>query len=506
MELSLYTAGFEQVFNVNMILLILLGTTLGVLTGSLPGLTATMGVSILVPVTYSMTPEAGILMLVGIYLGGVFGGAISATLVNIPGTPSAVMTAMDAYPMAQRGEASRALGIATFSSAFGGIFSVFILVLIAPIIADFALEFTSYEMFSIALFGLTIIAVISAGSMIKGLIAGCLGLILASVGADPILGIPRLTFSSMELFGGVQFIAAMVGLFGVTEVLLNAEKHFNKLNSCKLDVIHFKASKVIPEWTDIKHLWANILRSSTIGVIIGAIPGAGGTIASIVSYGVQTKASKQPDEMGKGSIEGIGAAESANNSCTGGAMTTMLSLGIPGDAVTAILIGAFMIHGLQPGPLLFQNNIDLVSTIFLGMLVSNLFILVIGLGAAKAFAKLLSVPQAILNSAIIAFCFIGSYTIQNSFFDVKVMLFFALLGYAMVKADLPRAPVVLALILGPLMESNLRRALAINQDNFLYFAYSLLERPIAAAVLFITFLAIVSSLFKRSSTVLIEEK
>lgn len=498
MDLGLYTSGLAHVLDFEVISLIFLGTLLGVLTGCLPGLTATMGVSILVPITYTMSPAAGILMLVGIYLGGVYGGAVSATLVNIPGTPSAVMTALDAYPMAQKGKAGLALGIATVSSVLGGLFSVFVLILVAPVIADFALEFTSYEMFTIALFGLGIIAAIAPGSMIKSLMAGAIGLLISTVGADPITAAPRFTFNNMLLYGGVQFIAAMVGLYGVTEVILNAEKYFNRTRGAKNETTSLNPKKILPKLVDLKKIQANIARSSVIGVIIGAIPGAGGTIASIVAYGTQKKLSNHSDEMGKGSIEGIAAAESSNNACTGGAMITLLSLGIPGDAITAILIGAFMIHGLQPGPLLFQNNLDLVSAIFLGMVIANVFLLFIGLRGARYFAKLLNVPQAILNSTIIAFCFIGSYAIQNSFFDIKTMLAFSVLGYLMVKADMPRAPIVLALILGPIMESNLRRALSLHQDDLFSFAYGFVNHPIAGTLLILTIVTFVLPMLPKS--------
>ncbi|OLO12386.1 hypothetical protein BTW10_02625 [Chromohalobacter japonicus] len=499
MDLSLYTAGIELILNFQTLSLITIGTLLGILTGCLPGLTATMGVSILVPITYNLSPSAGILMLVGIYLGGVYGGSISATLLNIPGTPSAIMTALDAYPLAQKGKAGYALSISTISSAVGGLLSVFVLVLIAPAIADIALEFTSYEMFAIALFGLSIIAAIAPGSMVKALMAGSIGLIISTVGADPITAEPRFIFGNMYLYGGIQFIAAMVGLYGVTEIILNCENSFKRTTSQDAEVMKLKHKTYLPSWLDIKRIYPNICRSSFIGVIIGAIPGAGGTIASIVAYGAQKKITNSPEDMGNGSIEGIAASESSNNACTGGAMITLLSLGIPGDAVTAILIGAFMIHGLQPGPLLFQNNIDLVSAIFLGMVVVNVLLLFIGLYGARYFAKLLSVPGEILNATIIAFCFVGSFAIQNSFFDIKIMLAFSALGYLMVKAGMPRAPIVLALILGPLMESNLRRAISLHQNDIGAFLYGFLEHPIAAAVLALTVLTFSLPLLPKSN-------
>lgn len=500
MDISIYTAGLENILSIKVLFFVFLGTLLGIVTGSLPGLSAMMGISILIPITYGMSPAEGIVMLIGVYLGAVYGGAISATLINIPGTPSAVMTALDAYPMARKGQAGRAIGIATVASSLGGLFSVFTLALLAPVIASFALKFTSFEMFAIALFGLSIMAFIAPGSMVKGLAAGCLGLLIATIGADPVTAEARFTFGSMHLFSGIQFIAAMVGLYGITEVLLNVEKRFKKSKK-DMKVVKLKEERTLPTWLDMKKLWGIIARSSVIGVVIGAIPGAGGTIASIVAYAQQKKISKKPEEMGNGSVEGVTAAESANNSCTGGAMITLLSLGIPGDAVTAILIGAFMIHGIQPGPAMFQQNMDLVSTIFLGMIIANIFILVIGLRGAKYFARLLAIPEPILYSTILALCFIGSYAIQNSFFDVQTMIVFAILGYLMVKADIPRAPLVLALILGPLLEVNLRRSLSLSQDDLGVFFFTFFERPIAGFVLLLTFITLIAPLFKRKKTI-----
>lgn len=498
MDLSLYTAGLSLVLDVKVLLFIFLGTLLGIITGALPGLSAMMGVSILIPLTYGMSPTAGILMLIGVYLGAVYGGAISATLMNIPGTPSAVMTALDAYPLAKKGQAGRALGISTVASALGGLISVVALAFLAPVVAEFALKFTSIEMFTIALFGISIMAYIAPGSMVKGLIAGVIGLLLATVGADPMTSTPRFTFGEINLFSGIQFVSAMIGLYGITEILLNTENKY-KAGHKEAEVLDIKVTRTLPSWLDMKKLWLNITRSSIVGVIIGAIPGAGGTIASIVTYALEKKLSKNPNQLGKGAVEGIAAAESSNNACTGGAMITLLSLGIPGDAVTAILIGAFMIHGLVPGPLLFQQNFDLVSAIFIGMVISNICLLVIGLGGARYFAKLLLVPLPILNTSILALCFLGTYAIQNNFFDIKIMLVFALLGYLMSKLEIPRAPLVLALILGPLMESNLRRFLSMTNDNYLStFVSSLWIHPIAGTVMLLTLITLLLPMFQKN--------
>lgn len=497
---QLYTAGLSIVFQPGIILVLLAGVFLGIVIGALPGLTAVMGVSILVPLTYGLSFEAGILALTGVYIGAVYGGSISATLLNIPGTPSAVMTTLDAYPMAQRGEAGKALGMATMASFFGGLFSVIVLAILAPVIADFALKFTSLEMFSIAVFGLSIMAYISPGSMLKGLIAGTIGLLIATIGGDPMMAYPRFTFSRTELYTGIQFIVAMIGLFGAAEVLIQAEK-----GNIVAEVIK-KIDQVLPSLQEIRVNFGVMLRSSIIGVIVGAIPGTGATIASIVAYGQQKRLSKQPERLGTGVIEGIAASEAANNACTGGAMITLLSLGIPGDSVTAILIGAFMIHGLRPGPVLFQENFELVSAIFIGLVLANVFMLVLGLTGTRLFAKIITVPAPILQASVLALCFVGAYSVQNSLFDVSVMLVFACLGYVMYKAGIPRAQLVLGLILGPLAESNLRRSMSLYGTG-MGLVLGFISHPIAAVTLLLALLLIIYPLVesRRGKKILAKE-
>lgn len=496
MNWSLYTAGF-QLFDLSVILFMVLGVVLGLVVGALPGLSATMGVSILIPLTYTLSPTAAILMLLGIYCAANYAGSISATLVNIPGTPSAVMTTLDAYPMALRGQAGRAIGLATISSSLGGLFSVVTLALLSPFIASLALKFTSLEMFLVAFWGISIMAYIAPGSMVKGLISGFIGLIIATIGFDPLTATSRMTFGSVNLLSGINFIAAMIGLFGVTEIFLNVEK---SLKTEKHEL--FKVENSVAGLKEAKSLWAVIARSSIVGVIVGAIPGAGGTIASIVSYAQQKRISKHPEKLGDGSPEGIAAAEAANNACTGGAMTTLLSLGIPGDAVTAVLIGAFVLHGLTPGPFLFEKNFDLVSAIFIGMAIINVLFLVFGLFGAKYFARLLFIPRPVLNTAILALCVIGTYAIQSSMFDVSVMLMFGALGYAMSKLEIPRAAMVLAIILGPLMEENFRRWLSISDGNVGASLWkSLSQNPVTAVLLILVVLTLTLPAFQKNKVV-----
>lgn len=497
MNLELLTAGIPLI-TLPVLAYMLVGTTIGIIIGAMPGLTAMMAVSILVPLTYSLNATEGILMLLGVYSGANYGGSISATLINIPGTPSAMMTTLDGYPLGQKGKAGLAIGTATVASAIGGIFSVIMMVLFAPYIASIALKFTSLEIFAIALFGVSIMAYISPGSVLKGLIAGVFGLIVGCIGFDPVTSVPRFTFGQENLLSGVQFISAMIGLFGLSEILLSSEK-LNHLTQ-KLNVFKFGSPyECLPFFPK---MWGNLLRSSIVGVIVGAIPGTGGTIAAILGYAVQKKMSKHPEEMGKGAVEGVAAPEAANNACCGGAMTTLLSLGIPGDAVTAILVGAFILHGLTPGPMLFETNPSLISAIFLGMMIVQFMFIFLGMNFAHHFARLLTVPRPILNTVILALCVVGTYGVQNSVYDIGTMLVFAVLGYIMARTGIPRAPIVLALILGPLMEENLRRWMALTDGRYvesLLNAYS--TNPIAVFVFGLTLLTIFLPIFQTKTRI-----
>lgn len=477
--MDLLLPGFSMIFNFWTILAIFAAVFLGVAIGALPGLSAVMGVAIISPFTYSLPPQVGILSLVGIYVGANYGGSICATLLNIPGTPAAVATTFDAYPMAKQGLAGRAIGIATLSSAIGGLLSAATLILISPIIADFALKFTSIELFSVAVLGLSILILISETNHIKSLISAFIGLMIATVGGDPMASYPRFTFDRIEIYTGINFIIVMIGIFGASEVFGQVVK------SVKSREVFTELHKVFPGWGFVREYVGTIIRSSVIGIFVGAVPGTGATIASIVSYGQAKRWSKNPGLMGHGSPEGIVASETANNACCGGAITTMLSLGIPGDAVTAIIIGQFMIHGLRPGPVLFTERPDLVSAIFIGFILANLFMLAIGLSAAKVFARLLTFPVHIIQPLVLALCVVGAFAIQNSFFDVKLMVLFTLVGYAMRMLDIPRAPLVLALILSPMAESNLRRSINIYGNGLDLFS-AFWHRPLAMVILLLT--------------------
>ncbi|MDY0287881.1 MAG: tripartite tricarboxylate transporter permease [Sphaerochaeta sp.] len=451
---------FRLVLEPSVLLFIVLGVASGICIGCLPGLTTTMGVALVLPLTFGMDATHSILLLIGVYVGAVYGGSISAILLNTPGTPASAATALDGYKMASRGEAGRALGISTSSSFIGGMISCVYLILISPILAKFALKFSAPEFFMLAVFGLCIISSISGKSMMKGLISGALGILLATIGIDSITGSMRFTFNNMNLFSGINFIPVMIGLFAMSQAFVGVEEMNQKA------VVARAITHVFPKRSD----WGMIVKSGllygTMGTLIGCIPGVGADIASFIAYGQAKSFSKHPELFGTGLPEAIAAPEAANNGVTGGALIPMLTLGVPGDAVAAIMIGALMVQGLQPGPLLFQNNGPIVYALFIGCFIANICMFVLGLNSVRLFAKVLSVPKSILVPTIFLLCFVGSYALNNSLFDVGVMLFFGIVGYFLQKTEVSSSPVILGLILGPMAESNFRRALLMSKGDY----------------------------------------
>ncbi len=471
--------------------LIVVGVLVGITMGSLPGMTATMTVAVLVSFTFGMEPAEGMMLLLGIYGGALYAGSIPAILIRTPGTPSAAATVFDGFPLAKRGDADRAISIATIASFVGGAVSIVVLTLLAPEVAAVALEFGSAEYFALAFFGLTIIASVSGDSLVKGLISGLLGMLLATVGLDPMLGYPRFSFGVAELTAGVQFIAVMIGLFGVAEGLHRYEV------GIETEAVRQRLSGVFPSISDVKEISGVTLGSSVVGAFIGAIPGAGGDIASFVTYNEAKRWAKNAaPSFGEGNVRGVAAAESGNNASTGGALIPTLTLGIPGDSVTAILIGALMVHNVRPGPGLFQNESALVYAIFVGFFVVYLFILAFGLVGARYWAQLINFPARFLWPAIFVLCVVGAFALQGTLFDVWVMLGAGLLGYLMRIDDYPLAPMVLGLILGPIAESNLRRALTISDGSPSIFV----ARPITLAILVLALASLLLP-FARSALV-----
>ncbi|CAM5795933.1 MULTISPECIES: tripartite tricarboxylate transporter permease [Brevibacillus] len=468
------------------LLMAVVGVIIGIVVGALPGLTATMGVALILPMTFGMEPVAGLLLLSGVYFGGVYGGSITAILLKTPGTPAAAATALDGYALAQKGMAGKALGAATLSSSIGGTISIIILMFLSPVLATIALEFSAPETFALAVFGLSIIASISGKSLVKGLIAGLVGLLLATVGLDPILGFPRFTGGSEQLLNGVPFIPIMIGLFAASEA-------FKSLSDMNVkEKVKVKIEKIVPSWGEFRGIIPTILRSTGLGTFIGIIPGAGADIAAFVAYNETKRFNKDKEPTDKSRMAGVAACESGANACTGGALVPLLTLGIPGDAVTAVMLGALMVQGLQPGPLLFKNNGDLVYTLFIGMIICYVVMCLLGLFTARYFAKVVQIPKEILTPVILVLCIVGSYAINNSFFDVLIMAVAGVIGFFMQKHDFPASPIVLALILGPMAESQFRRALALSSGSYDIFY----TRPIPLILLLLSVITLLTPIVK----------
>lgn len=458
--MNLLVEGFSIVMELEILLLLAGAVLLGILAGAMPGISATMGVALLSPLTFTMEPLTGILSLVGVYCGAVYGGSLSAILLGIPGTPGAVATTLDGYAMSRQGRPGIALGVATLSSFLGGVLSAAALMLLSYPIADFALAFGPREYLALAVFALTAMAALSGGSFAKGLFAGCIGLFLAGIGIDETYGVSRYHFGYVLLMGGVSFIPVTIGLFAVPETLLSIERIGRAPRRA------LRVNRILPARSVLVGILPAQLRSGVIGTIVGAVPGAGSDVAAIVGYSQGKHMSRRPDRFGTGSPEGIACAESANNAATGGSLIPLLTLGIPGGAVTAIMLGTFMTHGLQPGPLLLHNNAPLVYQIFAGVFVANILLLVFGLSGAKLFARVLQIPESILMPVILLLCVLGAYAIRTNTVDVLIMFMAGMVGYVMVKTGIPRAPLIIGLILGPMVEAELARSLIVMGNNW----------------------------------------
>lgn len=474
-------SALSEVYTFEGILTLAAGVVAGIIIGALPGLSVNMAISLLFPFAYAIDGIAGINMLLGVYCGAVYGGSISAILLHTPGTPGSVATMIDGYPMTLKGEPGRALGISTFSSTFGGIFSTICLVFFAPLLAKLALKFTSLEYCAFALFGISIISSVSTGSVIKGIIGGVIGLLLACIGVDPISGMLRYTFNSTYLMGGISFLPLLIGLLAFSQVLVNIEDTFRRKREGTHDHMNFdpnKKMRTFPTWSDIKRIFPTLLGCSVLGTFIGCVPGTGGDIACFMAYtGAKKFNRKHHDEFGKGAPEGIAAPESANNAVCGGAMIPMLSLGIPGDGATAILLGALMVKSVTPGPLLFTANAKQVYQIFGGMGMANVLMFILGFLLLRVFIKVVLVKNEHLLPMIVALCVIGTYSYGHNYTDIIVMLISGIIGYFAIKHDFTMSSVIIGFILGTMTESNFRRYIMLNNGNF----SAIFERPIAVA-------------------------
>lgn len=483
--LEMFIAGFTAVLTFKVMALIVLGVVVGIIFGSIPGLTATMAVALCIPLTFGMDIIAGLSLLVGLYVGGVSGGLISAILINIPGTPSSVATTFDGSPMAKKGEAGKALGVGIVFSFWGGLLSVFALIFLAPPLSTIALKFGPFEYFAIALFSLTLIASLSGKSMAKGILASLIGMTMAFIGIAPIDGTQRFTFGIDDLASGFDLLPVLIGLFAVTEVMKEAEgcwikgrtydaaKH--KITLGKIKGFGFTLAEALSQKI-------NFVRSFLIGLVIGILPGIGGGTSNLLAYAVAKSQSSHPEKFGTGIIDGVVASETSNNASVGGAFLPLLTLGIPGDTVTAMLLGGFMIHGVTPGPLLLTSHGHLVYAIFAALIIAHFVMLVVEFWGLRIFVKALDIPKYILLPIIISLCVVGAYGLNNNITDVWSLLIFGLLGYMLEKGGYPLAPLILGFILGPMVETNLRRGLMHTGGDFMPF----LAQPIAATFFALT--------------------
>lgn len=441
-----------------------IGALMGLTVGMIPGMTISSGIIIVLPLTFVLEPDLSIALLLGLYVSGMTGGSFSATLLNIPGTPSASATAIDGHPLAKQGEAGRALGISITAGFIGGMFSFLCLYFIAPLLAEVALQFHAADLFSLVFFGLTIICSFAAKSFIKGLLSAIIGLLIVTIGQDPVMGTARFTFGDANVLSGIHFLTALIGLFAFPELV-------GSLTNKGLSTAgaHQTFGSVLPRLKDLKRIRLPVSIGSSIGAFLGILPGVGGPIAAFISYDYAKKASKTPEDFGKGSIEGVAAPESANNAVTGGALIPMMTLGIPGDPVTAILIGALLVHGLAPGPLLFMERADFAYGVIFSFFWANIFNLIIALSGLRLLVKLLAAPKTLLMPAIVLFCIVGSYALRNSFYDVYIMFLFGLIGLGMKWLKMPVVPMLLALVLGTQLEEHLRVALTSSKGDVTVF-------------------------------------
>lgn len=461
----------------NLLLLTALGTFLGIYIGAIPGLSVTMAVSILISFTFSWEVNNALALIVGIFMGGVYGGSRTAILLNIPGAPSAIATSLDGYPMAKRGEAGNAIGLSTVMSVVGGFVGIFVLAIAAPIVSEFALTFQPRDYLLMGVMGILLVGSLSEGSLAKGVFAGALGLTIGTVGLDPLTAEERFTFGVTELWGGISAIAIMIGMFGIAEALTQLH-HIDQV------AIKQKVDNIIPSRADILKYLPLSIRSSFIGVIIGALPGTGGDIASLLAYDDAKRTTKDPEvPFGQGCKAGLVAPEAANNAAVGGAYIPMLTLGIPGDAVTAVIVGALFIHGLNPGPLLLIDSPHLFWFTVGNLALANCFLLFFGLTGIKLFSKIVQCPKGVLIPVILLLSVVGAYAINNAVTDVWWMLGFGVVGYFMRSYGYQVGPVILGVILSRLIDENWRRAIISSQDNIPMFFGDLFQSPLSIILL-----------------------
>ncbi|MDI5932384.1 tripartite tricarboxylate transporter permease [Halomonas kalidii] len=472
------------------LLTLFLGTLAGMTIGSLPGLSSTMGVALCIPITFSMPPELALILLGAVYVSSVYGGSVTAILLRTPGTDASIATALDGYPLAEAGRGGEALGMATLASLFGGLFSVVVLIAIAPPLSTVALAFGPQEYTVLAIFGLVTIVGVASDRPLKGVLSAAVGLVLASVGLDAFTGMQRFTFGYSELFDGVPLLPVLIGLFSVSQA-------FNLCVPEGGGVLTGKGQPLkgrrLPLWHDIRRCLRTLLRSSVIGSVVGILPGAGTSIASFISYNEARRHSPTPERFGKGELEGVAASESANNAVTGGTLIPTLTLGIPGNAVTAVFVGGLTIHGMIPGPSLFTQHAETTYTLILSLFLANILFAVIGLWLCRYLVVVTKVPGAVLGPMILVFSVIGTYALRNEIFDVWLAVAFGVVGFFMERWRYPAAPLVIALILGPILEVNFRRSMQISHWDLTTF----FTRPLSLTLCLLVALALAYPLWTQ---------
>ena len=478
--------GFETATSGWNLLYALIGVTFGMCVGVLPGLGPVAGTALLLPLTFGMEPVSAVIMLAGIYYGAMYGGTITSVLINTPGESASLMTCMDGYPMARQGRAGTALGIAAIGSFIGGLLALFALILIGPTVAKQALRFGPPEYFALVVVGLALLIGLMGKSLVKGLMAALFGLTLAFIGMDSLTGTIRFAFGQPKLEDGFEFVSIAMGLFGLSEIFMTAEENLNKQAQKPP-----KIQNMLPRRDEWGPALKAILRGSGIGMLLGLVPGTNSTISTILSYTVEKKVAKDPSRFGKGAIEGVAGPETANNAFAGAALVPLFTLGIPSSPAIAILFGALIMHGLTPGPTLMQKNPEFVWGVVASMFIGNVILLIMNLPLANVWARITMVPFKILLPNILIIMIVGAYSISNSLFDVGAMLAFGILGYFMKKVDFPLAPVLLAYVLGKIMENSLLKSLTIFSGSFMPF----FQRPISATLLVLAFAILAFSLY-----------
>lgn len=495
-----FLAALPLAFAPMTLLLAVFGVIAGIIIGALPGLSSTMGVALFIPVTYTMEPATGLVFLAAVYMASVYGGSISAILIQTPGTPSAVITALDGYELTKQGRSGEALSMSVIASTVGGLVSVIALMFLSPLLAQVVVAFGSAEMFLLAILGLTIIVSLSKDSLVKGMMVGVFGMLISVVGIDTLTGQDRYTMGVMELYGGINSVAAVIGMYSASQVF--------KLAAQKRKTIQYDIGDSISQLkpaslkTVGKNMF-NMLRSGVIGTYVGILPGAGVSIASALAYNTARSTSKEPDQYGKGSLEGLAASEAANNGVVGGSLIPLLTLGIPGNTVSAVFLGGLIIHGMRPGPRLFTEHGAVTYALFIGLFISTLIMLGVGLGGSKIFARISVVPTNMIVPIILALCVFGSYSISNNIFNVYIMLIFGFIGYALGELEFFQAPFVLGMVLGPIAEQEFRRALMISKGDYSVFVGSPIAVFLVLAILFFLLYPIfgdsIKGLFRKKS-------